>query len=108
MSVPVGYPSIQKNLPPDQFQTDAINVVNRMNTGKINCVGSETLAVAVETVILDARVTEASHISVMPTSAAASTVAPSVWVKSIVQGVSLTLGHDVPSSGATITYAILG
>lgn len=90
---------------------DLAAVVNRMNLGKLNCVGEVTLRPdQTSTVVADSRVTARSFVGLTPLSpeAAAELASGAVYVTARAQG-SFTLAHaSSAGAGRSFVYVIVG
>lgn len=86
-------------------------VVNRMNLGRLNCVGEVTLLPdQTSTVVADSRVTAGSFVGLTPLTAAAAAELASgaVYVAARAQG-GFTLAHASSAGAArSFVYVIIG
>jgi hypothetical protein len=84
-------------------------VVNRLNSGKLNCTGTVILTPnAPSTVIMDSRATAESFIGLTPLTGNAATAAAGLYVSARDSG-SFSLAHaDNAETDRSFVYVIIG
>jgi hypothetical protein len=105
--VTIGFPGLPVGSDPRELAA----VVNRMNLGKLNCVGEVTLQPnQAATTVLDSRVTSGSFIGLTPLSpeAAAELAGGMLHVSARASG-SFTLGHSsIAETERKLAYLVIG
>jgi hypothetical protein len=87
----------------------AYAIVNNILRGKLNCTGEITLtASSATTTLTDARITAASYIDFMPTTANAANAKTTLYVSARTTGEATLTHASDPTTDRTFVYSITG